>query len=88
MLIATLVNLVLMVIFFIIGFVIVGLLMAHAPSLESAMPVLTLAVFALSIFGSFFIYSKIVKWATVRFQLEEKLDPLFTPKRNRRNKLD
>lgn len=88
MLVATLVNLLLMVIFFIIGFVVIGLLISSFPSLEESIPILTLAVFVVAIFGSFLVYNKLVKWATERFKLEEKLDPLFTPKRNRRNKLD
>ena len=88
MLVATLVNLLLMVAFFIVGFVIVGLLVAYIPSLADATGVMAILVFALAIFGSFFIYNKLVKWAMVRFNLEDKLDPLFSSKRNKRSKFD
>lgn len=88
MLVATAVNLVLLGLLFIIGFVLVGLLVSYFPSFEESMPILVLVVFVVAIFGSFLIYNKLVNWATKRFNLEEKLDPLFTPKRNRRNKLD
>ncbi len=88
MLLATVVNLILMVVLFIVGFVIIGILLTKYPALESAMFVLTLLVFVFAIFGSFFIYSRVVKWATNKFSLEDKLDPIFTPKRNRRKKED
>ena len=88
MLVATLVNLVLLVLFFVLGFVILGLLLSHFPAIEGAAPMLMLAIFALSIIGSFLIYSRLVKWATEKFDLENKLDPLFTSKKNRRRKED
>ena len=88
MLVATVVNLLLLVAFFIIGFVIIGVLGSRFPGLQSAAPILVLLVFGLAIFGSFFVYSRIVKWATVKFSLEDKLDPIFTPKKNRRRKDD
>ena len=88
MLAATVVNLLLLIVFFILGFVIVGVLGSKFPELQSAAPFLILLVFGVAIFGSFFIYSRIVKWATAKFNLEDKLDPLFTPKRNRRSKED
>ena len=88
MLVATLVNLALLVVFFILGFVILGVLGSKFPVLQEAAPVLILVVFAAAIFGSFFLYSRIVKWATARFDLENKLDPIFTPKRNRRDRND
>jgi len=31
--------------------------------------------------GTLFIYSKLMKWATVKFKLDEKLSPLFKRKR-------
>ncbi len=88
MLLATVVNLVLLLALFIIGFVVIGILGAKFPSLQDALPVLILLVFAVAIFGSFFIYSRLVKWVSAKYDLESKLDPIFTPKRNRRNKED
>ena len=88
MLVATLVNLVLLLLFLIIGFVAMGLIVSYVPSSESLMPLMLILVFGLSVFGSFFIYSRLIRWATVRFSLEDKLDPLFTSKRNVRRRDD
>ena len=88
MLLATVVNLVLLLALFIIGFVVICILGATFPGLHAAHPVLILLVFAVAIFGSFFIYSRLVKWVSAKYDLESKLDPIFTPKRNRRNKED
>ena len=88
MLAATVVNLLLLIVFFILGFVIVGVLGSKFPELQSAAPFLILLVFGVAIFGSFFIYSRLVKWVSAKYDLESKLDPIFTPKRNRRNKED
>lgn len=82
MLLATLLNLVLLVIFFFIGLLLVSLYASAYP--ESGLtPVLMILVFLLAIGGSFVIYSKLIKWANKKFALEDKLDPLFTPKRHR-----
>ena len=85
MLLATLVNIVLLALFFIVLGVIMGLLVSNIPGLaeSSVMILLVIILFVGSIGGSFFVYSKLVKWATVKFDLENNLDPLFTPKRNR-----
>ena len=88
MLIATLGNLVLLAFFFLLLFVILfGLLPSVIPSVMEAPImsfVLPLVWLGGSVVLSFIIYSKIIKWTTVRFDLEDKLDPIFTPKKNRR----
>ena len=88
MLVATLVNLVLLMLFLIIGFVAMGLIVSNIEGAESFMPLMLLLVFGFSIFGSFFIYSRLVKWASVRFDLEDKLDPLFSSRKNIRRRND
>ncbi len=88
MLIATLFNLVLLVVFFLLLFILLfALLPSVFPSVMdiSAMSfILPLLWFGGSIFLSFFTYSKIVKWAVVKFDLENQLDPIFTSKKYRR----
>ncbi len=80
---ATIVNILLMLIFF-VGFgIVITLLMNWIPALQNVTMLMILAWFALSIFLSFLTYSRIVKWATAKFSLEDKLDPIFTPRRNR-----
>lgn len=81
MLIATLVNLVLLAVFFIIGFVLLNLAINRWPSIAesgTAGALLTLLVFVFAIGATFFIYNKLVMWANKKFQLEDKLSPLFT----------
>ncbi len=82
---ATVLNMVLLFLFLLLGIIILGLLPIESANVYSIGIIL---VFLLSIVLSFLTYSKLVKWATARFGLEEKLDPIFTPKRNRRNKMD
>ena len=43
-----------------------------------------LAVFVLSIVLSMLVYSKLVKWVTAKYGLEDKLAPLFSSGKNRR----
>ena len=47
---------------------------------------LTLSWFGLSIVSSFLIYNKLVKWIIVKFDLENKLDPLFVSKKTRKKR--
>lgn len=90
MIVATLVNLLLLVIFFFLLFL---LLFALLPTLVPAVMeiqamsfILPLLWFVGSIVLSFLVYSKLIKWVSAKYNLEDKLDPIFTPKRNRRMK--
>ena len=81
MVIATLVNITLLAIFFIIGFVLLSLLLNAFPSMAnsqmaSGLSVLFVFVFAIGL--TFFIYNKLVMWANKKFELEDKLHPIFT----------
>lgn len=82
MLVATLVNVLLMFLIFILVFV-VGNLLFDASG-NAGVIILGIS-FVAAIGGSIFIYSKLVNWAVVRFKLEEKLSPMFN-NRNRRKK--
>ena len=88
MILATILNLILLGVFFLLLFLILfGLIPSLIPSVMeiSAMSfVLPLLWFGGSIFLSFFVYSKIIKWVSAKYDLEDKLDPIITPKRNRR----
>ncbi len=87
MVVATLVNILLLIVYFIIGFVLVGLFASYFPE-SPLVPVIIMVMFIACIALSFLTYSKLVKWATEKFGLEDKMDPIFTPKRNRRNRMD
>ncbi|MCK9548548.1 MAG: leader peptide processing enzyme [Sphaerochaeta sp.] len=80
MLAATVANILLMMIIFIICFV---LLTRFVDPESSLVPLYLGLTFLVSIGGSFFLYSRIVKWLNVRFNLEEKLGPLFSKKRRK-----
>lgn len=88
MIVATVVNIVLMAVFFLVGLVVLNLLASAFPD-TALIPALILIVFVAAIALSFLAYSKMVKWAMRRFDLEEKMDPIFSSKRNSgRNRLD
>lgn len=83
MAIATVVNILLLLLFLVAGIVILSLLpFADNPNTYS---IGILVVFFLSIILSFSIYSKLIKWATKKFDLENRLDPILTPRKNRRD---
>lgn len=74
MLAATVLNIVLMLLLFVICFV----LMARFTDPSSSLLPLWLGLtFLVSVGGSFFIYSKVIKWMNKKFKLEENLSPLW-----------
>ena len=74
MICGTLLNLVLMVVLFIVCFVLIA---KFVPADSPAAPIAALFGFIISIAGSFFLYSVIVKKVTAKFHLESKMAPLF-----------
>lgn len=84
MLLATLLNLLLLTVFFIIGFVLLALFVNKYPD-SSYSSILTLLVFVVSIGATFLIYNAFVKFAVKKWDLENKIYPFFAPK-NRRKK--
>lgn len=86
MLLATLLNLVLLIVFFILGFVILNLVISAMPENVAVVQIGIVLVFVFAIGLSFFVYSRIVSLLTKKFNLEEKLDPLFVRKGSRRPK--
>ena len=86
---ATIFNLILMIVFFFLFFLLLFVALpsvfpniGNLPAMSFVLPLLW---FGGSIVLSFLIYSRIIKWASARFNFEENLDPIFTPKKNRRN---
>ena len=86
MLLATLLNLVLLIVFFILGFIILNLVISAMPENVAVVQIGVVLVFVFAIGLSFFVYSRIVSLLTKKFNLEEKLDPLFVRKGSRRPK--
>lgn len=88
MVVATLVNVLLLVLYFTLGIVLMALFAQLFPE-SGLLPILMLIVFILAIALSFLTYSKLVKWAVVKFSLEDKMDPIFSSRRNRnRSRMD
>ena len=87
MLVATLVNVAILLVYFVVGILLLNFLSAAFP--ESALiPAMIILVFLAVIVLSFMTYSKLVKWVNKRFNLEDKMDPLFSSRKGRRDRMD
>ena len=74
MILGTVLNLVLMIVLFAICFILIA---KFVPAESPVAPIAALFGFIVSIGGSFFLYSAIVKKLSARFHLESKMAPLF-----------
>ena len=61
---------------------------ARGGTICGLVPALMILVFLAAIVLGFFAYSKLVKWAIDRFNLEEKMDPIFSSGRKGRGKTE
>lgn len=77
---ATVVNILLMMIIFMICFI---LLTRFVDPESSLVPLYLGLTFLISIGGSFFLYSRIIKFLNAKFDLENKLGPIFPSKRRK-----
>ncbi|MBQ2258991.1 MAG: leader peptide processing enzyme [Spirochaetales bacterium] len=86
MLAATAVNVLLMFIFFTLGFILITMLFTKWPALAenqlvSMMSVLVLFVGSTAL--TLFLYNKILTWVQKKFKLEDHLYPFMAPKNRR-----
>ena len=82
MVIATLINIVLMTVFMLIGYI---LLVRFAdPDKPEAGQIWLIVIFIGSIILAWFVYSRMIKWYTKRVDVNEKFAPLITPKPRKR----
>ena len=82
MLIATVINIVLMTVFMLIGYI---LLVRFAdPEKPEAGQIWLIVIFIGSIILAWFVYSRMIKWYTKRVDVNEKFAPLITPKPRKR----
>ena len=78
MLVATVINIVLMTVFMLIGYI---LLVRFAdPEKPEAGQIWLIVIFIGSIILAWFVYSRMIKWYTKRVDVNEKFAPLITPK--------
>ena len=82
MLVATVINIVLMTVFMLIGYI---LLVRFAdPDKPEAGQIWLIVIFIGSIILAWFVYSRMIKWYTKRVDVNEKFAPLITPKPRKR----
>ncbi len=87
MLVGTIVNILLLGLFFVLGFILLSFYLNANPESTIA-PLLIGVIFLGSIALSFLAYSKIVKFCVTKFDLESKMEPLFGGKRKPVKKRD
>jgi len=85
MLAATVLNILIMLILFVLCFI---LITRFADPSSSLVPLWLGLSFLVSIGGSFYLYSVIVKWMGKKFNLEDKLAPLINKRKNNRRRED
>ena len=84
MLIATVVNIVLMTVFMLIGYI---LLVRFAdPDNPQAGQIWLIVIFIGSIILAWFVYSRMVKWYTKKVDVNEKFAPIITPRYRKKKK--
>ena len=81
-LIATVVNVVLMVIFMVGGYVLLARF--ASPEDTTANQIWLILVFLGSIGLAWFIYSRMIKWYTKRVDVEKNFAPLISPRKKKR----
>ena len=81
-LIATIINLLLMMVFMIVGYVLLARF--GNPESTTANQIWLVVIFLGSIGLSWFIYSRMVKWYAKRVDVEKKFAPLITPRRKKK----
>ncbi len=90
MLVATLVNLLLMAVLYIAAFIVYALFISYS-GIDPDSPALILAAlicFIVPVVLAFIIYSKIAGWAIRKYNLEDKMESLFSSGRRRRKRED
>jgi hypothetical protein len=77
---ATLFNILLMIVFIAIFIVLIGLVLGSSPN-QNLFVILVFVGFIASIVLAFLLYGKVMKWVTVKWQLEKNIPQLFKGKK-------
>ena len=77
-LIATIINIILMMVFMLVGYILLARF--GNPDNPNGAQIWLIVIFLGSIGLSWFIYSRMVKWYTKRVDVEKKFAPLITPR--------
>jgi hypothetical protein len=77
---ATVVNIIMMIVLFLVLFVLFDRFLA--PNIgEGIVPVFMLLIFIISVGGTYFIYHKLIKLVQARVDMEKYFDPIFNKKK-------
>lgn len=85
-LIATVLNIVLMLVFMLIGYIL--LVRFGNPDNHTGTQIWLIVIFLGSIGLSWLIYSRIIKWYTKRVDVEKKFAPLITPRARKKRQTE
>jgi len=78
---AIILNLLLMIIFMIAGYILLAFIYKGVESPGNGIAILMFLFFFGAIALSWFVYSRIVKWLVNKHHLEDKISPIFSSKR-------
>jgi hypothetical protein len=77
---ATVVNVLVMIVIFLVLFILYGRFIAQAIS-PQVNQIIILVLFVGSIVATYFIYHRMVKWISAKWDMEKYFDPIFRRKR-------
>ena len=80
---ATLFNVVIIFVVFIIGFILLGQFILPVVSAGLGQ-ILLIVLFCAALVAGYIVYSKTLKWINARYNTEKFLEPLFKPKHKQR----
>lgn len=79
---ATVFNILLMIVFIAIFIILIGLALGSNPN-QNLFIILVFVGFIGSIVLTFFVYGRVMKWVTVKWQLEKNIPQLFKGKKRK-----
>lgn len=80
MVVATLVNIILMIACAFVGVLVWALFLRIFPESQTVMSLGLILVLVFALLGSFFIYNRLVAFVLDKFKLEDKMEPIFRKK--------
>ncbi len=86
MVIATLINVALMMVFMVVGYIL--LVRFGNPENTSGIQMWLIVIFFVSIGLAWFVYSRMIKWYTKHVDVEKKFAPLISPRKKKRPATD
>ena len=82
--VATLINVVIMIVILLAGFILIGRLAESGAVPGSLIQVMSIFLFVIAILGAFLGYNRILRWFASKVDMEKYFHPLIKPKDPRR----